>query len=51
MNGSEEAPAAAKPPLASGGVSNGDSVGSKKRRKDDLTPIMTHSPEPVDKTG
>ncbi|KAJ3472929.1 hypothetical protein NLG97_g10626 [Lecanicillium saksenae] len=50
MNGSE-ATSEAKPPLASGGVSNGDSVGSKKRKKDGLAPIMTHSPEPVDKTG
>lgn len=46
-----EGPAAAKPPLASGGVSNGDGVGSQKRKKDALAPILTHSPEPADTTG
>lgn len=50
MNGNE-APAEARPPLASGGVSNGDSVGSKKRKKESLAPILTHSPEPADTTG
>ncbi|KAM3505126.1 hypothetical protein MY11210_008089, partial [Beauveria gryllotalpidicola] len=50
MNGSE-APSEAKPPLVSGGPSNGDSVGARKRKKDGLAPILTQSPEPADKTG
>ncbi|KAM3499038.1 hypothetical protein MY10362_007680 [Beauveria mimosiformis] len=51
MNGSES-PSGAKPPLvSSGGLSNDDSVAARKRKKDGLTPILTQSPEPADKTG
>ncbi|OAA34825.1 Protein kinase-like domain protein [Beauveria brongniartii RCEF 3172] len=50
MNGSES-PSGAKPPLVSGGLSNGDSVAARKRKKDGLAPILTQSPEPADKTG
>ncbi|KAM3458756.1 hypothetical protein NHJ6243_007285 [Beauveria neobassiana] len=50
MNGSES-PSGAKPPLVSGGLSNGDSVAARKRKKDGLAPILTQSPESADKTG
>lgn len=50
MNGSEAtAKAGSDPVLASGGASNGDSVASKKRKKEELEPIVTtHSPERMD---
>jgi hypothetical protein len=53
MNGSEATSKdGSNPLLASGGASNGDSVASKKRKKEGLQPIVTtHSPEPMDSSG
>ena len=53
MNGSEATSKdGSNPLLASGGASNGDSVASKKRKKDGLQPIVTtHSPERMDSLG